>query len=122
MKRRDFLEQTSSLGAVAALGTLGSTVLRPELAVAAADKPEPGRWPFGLSAAEEKRAAKLHHDSIIVDMEHQGAGGMNIYDHYDPALLAKYIDPKLHGLEAVGQTGWIPYQLAMDGKSDLIKT
>ncbi len=121
MQRREFLKQTSYLGAAATLGALGSAGVSPT-AAATADKPQPGQWPFGLTPAQEQRAAKLHKESIIFDMVFQGAGGMNIYDHYDPALLARYLDKSLQGLAAVGQAGEIPYQMALDGKSDLIKT
>ncbi len=120
MKRREFLEQTTHLGAAAAFVALGGAALGPQTA-AAADKPKPGQWPFGLSAAEEQRAAKLHEESIIIDMVFQGAGGMNIFDHYDPALIDKYTDHKLKGIDHVFQVGGIPDRLALEGKSDLIK-
>ncbi|GHF67857.1 membrane dipeptidase [Amycolatopsis bartoniae] len=34
--------------------------------------PEYGNFPFGLSQKDEARAARLHRDSIVVDMVHQG--------------------------------------------------
>jgi len=35
----------------------------------------PGQFDFGLNAAEESRAARLHRESIVVDLVSQHAGG-----------------------------------------------
>ena len=95
MQRREFLKASAQAGALAAFGRLTEAN--------AASAVTPGRYPFGLSDDQEKRAARLHRESIVFDAMFQGAGGMNIYDHYDPALLAKYTDPSLTGWAAIGQ-------------------
>jgi membrane dipeptidase len=85
------------------------------------DQPAPGRWPFGLSDEQEDRAARLHRDSIILDMVNQHPGGSKIFAEYDPELVkAKLgeIQPGFHGL---AQATFLPYELAIDGDSDLIR-
>lgn len=121
MERRVFLRTSAQAGAVVAMSGLGMPLLAGSPSRGAGTV-APGRFPFGLSDAQEKRAAKLHRESIIFDAMFQGAGGMNIYDHYDPALLAKYLDPSLTGWAAIGQANALPFKLALEGKSDLIKT
>ena len=121
MQRREFIGSTAQAGAVVALGGLGPELI-PGSREMSAGAGEPGRYPFGLSEAQEARAATLHRESVIFDAMFQGAGGMNIYDHYDPALLAEYLDPSLTGWAAIGQAGNLPFKLALEGKSDLIKT
>ena len=44
-----------------------------------------GGFPFGLSPAEEVRAAELHDRAVIIDMVHQGAAGHRLFDHPDLA-------------------------------------
>lgn len=121
MRRREFLRTSARAGAMVALGGLGGELVAGTSA-AAAGAVTPGRYPFGLSEAQEQRAAKLHRESIIFDAMFQGAGGMNIYNHYDPVLLAQYLDPSLTGWDAIGQASGLPFKLALEGKSDLIKT
>lgn len=120
MKRRDILKGATHLGAAATFAALGGNMLYPR-ATMAGTKPAPGRWPFGLTRSEERRAEKLHRDSIVFDMLYLGSGGANIFDEYDPALLAQYLDKSLHGPAAVERASFIPYQMALDGKSDLVK-
>jgi membrane dipeptidase len=45
-----------------------------------------GRYDFGLTAEQEERAARLHRDSIVIDMLFQGPLG---YRAYDEAMLER---------------------------------
>ena len=82
---------------------------------------QPGRWDFGLSEDQEERAVRLHRESIIVDMVHQHPGGMNIFKHYDRALVEQALGDLDRGLSGVGQAICVPYKLAATGQSDLIR-
>jgi hypothetical protein len=55
MQRREFLGSTAQAGAMVALGGLGTelTIGSPTLSAGAS---EPGRYPFGLSQAQEEQA------------------------------------------------------------------
>jgi len=77
----------------------------------------------GLNSAQEERAARLHDESIIVDLVCQGAGG-NIFAHYPPALQADFREKMAaagEGLPALGEAIWWPYEMSRLGKSDLIR-
>lgn len=50
----------------------------------------PGRYDFGLSSADETRAATLHNQSIVFDWLSQHVGGSNIFEHYSPELQAEF--------------------------------
>ena len=85
--------------------------------------PEPGRFPFDLTADQEQRARRLHADSIVIDLLSQHAGG-TIFGHYPAELQAKFncemaeLGPGLEGL--VKALYW-PYEQSLAGASDLIR-
>ena len=81
------------------------------------------KFDFGLTAEQEKRAAKLHHESIVFDMLSQQAGG-NIFAHYPEELqadlrtrLAAAKDDSELWLEAL----FWPFEMAALGKSYLLR-
>lgn len=123
MQRREFLRASSRAVSAAALGSMGSSwIVGSAAAATGGGVPAPGRYPFGLSRAQEQRAARLHRESIVFDAMSQGPSGMNIFDHIDPALVASNLDPSLTGGAAIGQAGNLPFKLAIEGKSDILKT
>jgi membrane dipeptidase len=78
---------------------------------------------FGLSAAQEARAARLHRESIIVDLLSQHAGG-NIFGHYPPDLqsdFAAVLGASSNNWEALAEALYWPYEMSKLGKSDLIR-
>ena len=83
-----------------------------------------GQFNFGLSAAQEARASRLHHESIIIDLLSQHAGGSGIYAHFPEELQADF-----HARMAAGGTEWErlteaeywPYEMSRLGKSHLIR-
>jgi membrane dipeptidase len=84
-------------------------------------QPAPGQWPFGLSDEEEARAARLHRDSIIVDMMNQHPGGKNIFAEYDQEMLKTRLADLEPGFIGMARAIFLPYELALEGESDLIK-
>jgi len=83
--------------------------------------PLPGEWPFGLTEAQEARAAKLHRESIIWDMVNQEPGGANIFKEYPPEIIEPKLEALGEGFEGMGGAIMLPYQLLLSGESDLIK-
>lgn len=87
------------------------------------DSSKPGSFDFGLSAGQEARAARLHRESIVVDLLSQHAGS-NIYAHYPEHLRAEF-DAMLAraktGFSGYLQAAYWPYEMARLGKSDLIR-
>lgn len=84
----------------------------------------PGQFDFGLTAAEEERAGNLHRESIVIDLLSQHAGGANIFAHY-PAELRADLDARVAaaggGFNALTEAEYWPYELSLQGKSDLIR-
>ncbi len=85
--------------------------------------PAPGRYDFGLTGAQEERAARLHRESIIFDMLSMYAGG-NIFAHYPEPLQAE-LRAKAAAAgsrsELMVETFFWPFEMAKLGKSDLIR-
>src|SRR5690348_5582151 len=87
------------------------------------DMPEPGRFDFGLSTAQETRAAKLHRESIVVDLVSQGAGG-NIFSHYPKDLQADFrakVTAAGGGFDGLTESLFWPFEMSKLGKSDLLR-
>jgi membrane dipeptidase len=90
--------------------------------------PAPGRYDFGLSAAQEERAAKLHRESIVFDMLSQQAGG-NIFEHYPKPLQEQFrrkLDAVRDPADTYGDALWIesiywPFEMSRTGQSDLLR-
>lgn len=87
----------------------------------------PGTFDFGLSEAQEARAARLHRESIVVDLLSQHAGG-NIFAHFSPELRADFNARTAHavaesatGTEVLADVVYWPYEMSRLGKSDLIR-
>jgi membrane dipeptidase len=64
---------------------------------------------FGLSAAQERRAAQLHRESIVFDLLSQGPGG-TLFAHYPPQLQADFAA----GLAAAGSSTFARYAYATE--------
>jgi membrane dipeptidase len=78
---------------------------------------------FGLTAAQEARAAALHRESIIVDLLSQGAGG-NIFAHYPQALQAQFrarMAVAGSSFDRLAEALFWPYELSRSGSSHLIR-
>jgi membrane dipeptidase len=83
----------------------------------------PGRYFFGLTDAQEERACRLHRESIIFDFVSQHAGG-NIFAHYPAALQSEFwatMASQGRGMDALTVAMYWPYEMAKQGKSDLIR-
>ncbi|MGH8236274.1 MAG: dipeptidase [Steroidobacteraceae bacterium] len=83
----------------------------------------PGRFDFGLSAAQEARAAKLHVESIVFDMLSQHAGG-NIFSCYPEELQADFrarVASAGSRSDALAEAIYWPFEVATLGKSDLLR-
>lgn len=104
MNRRELL----TIGAASAL-------LWQELASATAAPERFGVYDFGLTAAQEKRAAKLHRDSIVIDMLFQGPCG---YRCFNSAVLeiAKQAAPNGTPLEKYFANFFAPVRAALKGE------
>ena len=48
-----------------------------------------GNFDFGLDEAQEKRALRLHYNSIVIDMVQQGIGGYRIFEEQHLKSLQK---------------------------------
>lgn len=72
---------------------------------------------FGLSAAQEERAAGLHRDSIIVDMLFQGPCG---YRSFTPPVLdlVRQLPPSASPTERYFAAVFAPIRAALQGRSD----
>jgi membrane dipeptidase len=84
----------------------------------------PGRYDFGLSAADEARAATLHRQSIVFDWLSQHIGGSNIFEHYPAELQAEFramVDASPSGWTAYRQAAYWPYEMSLQGRSHLIR-
>jgi membrane dipeptidase len=87
------------------------------------DSIPPGRFDFGLSPDQEARAARLHRESIVIDLLSQGAGG-NIFAHYSEVLQAEFRSGMAKagsGFDALAEALFWPYEMSRLGKSDLIR-
>jgi len=87
----------------------------------------PGKFEFGLTTAQEARAARLHRESIVIDLLSQHAGG-NIFGHFPPELLAHFntqaanaIAASGTGTEVLADVVYWPYEMSLQGRSDLIR-
>jgi len=81
----------------------------------------PGRFNFGLSAAQEARAAKLHRESIVFDLLSQHAGG-NIFAYYPKELQSEFRETLavVEKSAALSEAVYWPFEMALQGKSDLV--
>jgi len=83
----------------------------------------PGQFDFGLNAAQETRASRLHRESIVIDLLSQGAGG-NIFAHYPKELQAEFrikIEAAGSGFDGLAEALFWPYEMSKLGKSDLLR-
>ncbi len=82
-----------------------------------------GSFNFQLGAAEEERASRLHRESIVVDLLSQYAGG-TIFAHYPEELRAAFearMAQARPGFEALAEAMHWPFEMALSGKSDLLR-
>ncbi len=84
------------------------------------DRPAEGRWDFALSEAEEARAARLHDECIVFDGMNQHPGGAGIFAEL-PAEDVEGVSEKA-GFEGLAAAIWLPYRLASEGKSSVIRS
>ena len=83
-----------------------------------------GRYDFGLSSAEEARAATLHKQSIVFDWLSQHVGGSNIFEHFSPELQAEFragVEAAPNKWTAYRKAAYWPYEMSLQGRSDLIR-
>jgi membrane dipeptidase len=83
----------------------------------------PGQFDFALTAEQEAHAARLHQDSIIVDLLSQGVGG-NIFAHYPEELQADFAARMRvagGGFDGSAEAEYWPYEMSRLGKSDLLR-
>jgi membrane dipeptidase len=84
----------------------------------------PGDFDFGLTAAQEARAAKLHADRIVFDWLSQHVGGPNIFAAYPPDLQAEFramVEREGPGYRTYLHAMYWPYQMAYEGRSQLVR-
>ena len=83
----------------------------------------PGRFDFGLSAAEQARAERLHCESVVFDMLSMHAGG-SIFSQFTPELRAE-LERALAGAgsksEMLRRAVFWPFEMCRLGKSELIR-
>src|ERR1700722_9210631 len=81
-----------------------------------------GRFEFGLSSAQEIRAAELHYESIVFDMLSMQAGG-NIFAHYPKELQADFQSRIASASRArvLDEAIYWPFEMSRLGKSDLLR-
>lgn len=83
----------------------------------------PGQFDFGLTSAQEERAARLHAESVIVDLASQQAGG-NIFRHYPDHLQRDFRSRMLSGesgFNLLAEAMYWPYEMSKLDKSHLIR-
>jgi len=82
---------------------------------------EHGAFDFGLNDAQEERAARLHRDSLIIDILYQGPIGPDTY----PENLSDELRDhwKLTGdrISTIGEAIMLPIRRAAEGRSDLFR-
>jgi membrane dipeptidase len=84
----------------------------------------PARYDFGLSEAEETRAAALHRQSIVFDWLSQHVGGSNIFESYPPELQAEFrasVEASANRWTAYRKAAYWPYEMSLQGRSHLIR-
>lgn len=82
----------------------------------------PGHYDFGLTAAQEVTAERIHREAIVFDMLSQHAGA-NIFDHYPEALRAEFaatMEQAGNYYEKFLRAVIWPYEVSRLGQSDLI--
>jgi len=82
------------------------------------------RFDFGLTEAEEARAARLHRDSIVIDLLAQHVGGSALFDDYSPKLLEDLyarISAGGSDWERLTEAEYWPYEMSRVGRSHLIR-
>lgn len=83
--------------------------------------PAPGRFDFGLSEAQEQRAARLHRDCIVVDAMCGHPGGASIFEaDIDPAVIEEAF-PDVSGPAALAAGIFAPYYLAAEKGDETIR-
>jgi membrane dipeptidase len=83
----------------------------------------PGLFRFGLNEDQEARAAKLHRESIVIDLLSQHAGG-NIFAEYPPEMQVDFqskFAAEGSGLDGLTEATYWPYEMSKLGKSNLIQ-
>ncbi|MEZ5870285.1 MAG: membrane dipeptidase [Nitratireductor sp.] len=75
-----------------------------------------GRHDFGLSEAEEKRAAHLHESSIIIDTLFQGPCGRRSFTSAMVERLKKQYERHRSAMQAVLDAWSMPFRMALDGE------
>jgi membrane dipeptidase len=88
------------------------------------DRAIPGHFDFGLSEYQEARAARLHKESVVVDLLAQHVGGNEIYAQYPAALLADFyarVAAAGSNWERLTEAEYWPYEMSRQGKSHLIQ-
>ena len=82
------------------------------------------QFDFGLTHAQEARAAKLHADAIVFDWLSQHVGGPNIFAAYPDDLQAEFramIAREGPGYRTYFHAMYWPYEMAYQGRSQLVR-
>jgi membrane dipeptidase len=82
-----------------------------------------GQFDFGLNAAEEARAVRLHRGSIVFDMLSM-YGGSNIFAHYPTELqadLRERVASAGSRAEKIAEAIYWPFEMAKAGRSGLLR-
>jgi len=83
----------------------------------------PNKFDFGLGPEQESRAARLHKESIVVDLLSQHAGS-NIFTHYPGELQAEFASRMMrvaNAMDRFAEAVYWPYEMSKTGKSHLIQ-
>jgi membrane dipeptidase len=83
--------------------------------------PRSGAFDFGLNAADEARAHRLHAKSVVIDMLFQYPGGAAIFDQVPQAALSAALAGKTTLWERYQAANNLPFQLAIAGQSDVVE-
>ncbi len=81
----------------------------------------PGAFDFGLSAAEEARAQRLHQTSQVIDMLFQMPGGSAIFDSLPAGALAAAMEDKATLWERYSTALRMPFDLALKGECQIVR-
>lgn len=74
-----------------------------------------GKWDFGLTSGQEARAAKLHEESLIVDLVFQHPGGYRLFNREPFKSRAEELEKTASGLALIEIINFrLPYDLDKD--------
>src|SRR2546428_2711453 len=75
-----------------------------------------GVFDFGLDQAEEERAARLHAESVIIDILYQGPAGYRYYDAGMEAEIEAKLQKHHHPFMSYLDGLWLPIERQASGQ------